>query len=89
MNRQARPRFGKGVKLRHDSDGSAMLLIPEGALVLNRPAAVALELVDGERTLAQIVDAVVDEFEVMPDRAREDLDDLFERLAERGFLRET
>ncbi len=88
MNAAARPRFGKGVKLRHEGDGNAMLLIPEGALVLNRPAAVALELVDGKRTLAQIVDAVVEQFEVTPDRARDDVGDLFERLAERGFLHE-
>lgn len=87
MNATARPRFGKGVKLRHDSDGSAMLLVPEGALVLNRAAAVALELVDGERTLAQIVDEVADQFDVAPEQACDDLSSLFDRLAERGFVR--
>ncbi len=50
--------FGKGVKLRHDRDGSFMLLVPEGALVLNSAAAAALELVDGKRGLDEIVDAV-------------------------------
>jgi Coenzyme PQQ synthesis protein D (PqqD) len=87
MNGQARLKFGKGIKLRHERDGSVMLLVPEGALVLNRPAAVALEHVDGNRTLAQIVDAVVAQFEVEPERACEDLNGLFDRLAERGFLR--
>lgn len=87
MNAQARLRFGKGVKLRHEPDGGAMLLVPEAALVLNRPATVALELVDGNRTLAEIIDAVVEQFDVVPERAREDLDGLFDRLAERGFLR--
>jgi pyrroloquinoline quinone biosynthesis protein D len=87
MNARTRPRFGKGVKLRHDRDGSAMLLVPEGALVLNRPAAVALELVDGERTLAQIVDVVVEQFDVTAERACDDLSGLFDRLAERGFVR--
>jgi pyrroloquinoline quinone biosynthesis protein D len=86
MNAHDRPRFGKGVKFRRDRDGSAMLLVPEGALVLNPPAAVALELVDGKRTLAEIVAAVVEQFEVTPDLARGDLDSLFERLAERGFV---
>lgn len=80
-------RFGKGVKLRRDSDGSAMLLVPEAALVLNAPAAHALELVDGTRTVDQIVDAVVESFEVEPGRARADVTALFERLLERGFLR--
>ena len=86
MNALTRPRFGKGVKLRHNSDGSALLLVPEAALALNDSAAAALELVDGERTLEEIVDMVVERFEVSPDRARADLNGLFERLAERGFL---
>lgn len=86
MKSDARPRFGKGVKLRDDGDGSAMLLVPESALVLNRPAAAALELVNGERTLDEIVTAIVERFEVSAQSAREDLAGLFERLAERGFL---
>lgn len=87
MNPQSRPRLGKGIKLRHDGDGSVMLLIPEGALVLNWPAAVALGLVDGERTLAEIVEAVLERFEVTPERARADLNGLFDRLEQRGFVR--
>jgi pyrroloquinoline quinone biosynthesis protein D len=87
MNEHSSLRFGKGVKLRHDADGSAMLLVPEGALVLNRVAAVALELVDGTRSVGQIVEAVVDRFDVAPERAREDVHGLFERLSARGFLR--
>ncbi len=87
MNAQSRPRFGKGVKLRHDGDGSVMLLVPEGALVLNLPAAEALTLVDGNRTVEEIVDTVIERFEVAPQRARDELDGLFERLAQRGFLR--
>lgn len=82
----ARPRFGKGVKLRHDGNGSVMLLIPEGALVLNESASAALELIDGERTLADIVAAVAERFDVSPDRAREDLVELFDRLERRGLL---
>ena len=58
MRPDTRPKLGKGVKLRRDRDGGVMLLVPEGALVLNSSAAVALELVDGERTLSQIVETV-------------------------------
>lgn len=79
-------RFGKGVKLRHDGDGSVMLLVPEGALVLNRAAAAALELVDGTRTLDEIVAAMVELFEVAPEQAADDLTGLFDRLTERGFI---
>jgi pyrroloquinoline quinone biosynthesis protein D len=83
----ATPRFGKGVKLRCERGGDAMLLVPEGALVLNPAAAAALELVDGHRTVNEIVDAVVERFEVSRERAHDELNDLFARLAERGFLR--
>lgn len=87
MRPDTRPKLGKGVKLRRDRDGGVMLLVPEGALVLNSSAAVALELVDGERTLSQIVETVVQQFEVEPARARADITDLFDRLAERRFVR--
>jgi pyrroloquinoline quinone biosynthesis protein D len=80
------PRFGKGVKLRHDGNGSTMLLIPEGALVLNASAAAALELVDGTRPLAEIITAVAAQFDVSDDRAGEDLVELFERLEQRGLI---
>ncbi len=87
MNPQARPEFGKGVKLRHDPDGSAMLLIPEGALVLNPPAAAALELVDGVRSFGDIVASVEQRFEVSHEQARDDLGALFERLHGRNWVR--
>lgn len=87
MNAGDRPRFGKGVKLRREAGGEAMLLVPEAALMLNPAAAAALELVDGTRTVGEIVEAVVDRFEVEAARARDDVAELFDRLAARGFLR--
>lgn len=87
VNREAPLALGKGVKLRHDRDGSVMLLVPEGALMLNASAAAALELVDGQRTFDDIVGLVVERFEVAAEIARAELDELFARLAERGFLR--
>ncbi len=86
MNDQSRPRFGKGVKLRLEADGTTMLLVPEGALVLNSPAAAALELVDGERSVDEIVAAIVERFDVALERAHADIHELFERLEVRGFL---
>jgi pyrroloquinoline quinone biosynthesis protein D len=86
MNAQARPQFGKGVKLRHDRDAGAMLLVPEGALVLNPPAAAALELVNGDRTFAEIVTSVVARFDVTEEQAFKDLHSLFERLEQRRLI---
>ncbi|MGC9993456.1 MAG: pyrroloquinoline quinone biosynthesis peptide chaperone PqqD [Candidatus Cybelea sp.] len=86
MKPTALPRFGKGVKLRHDGNGSVMLLIPEGALVLNASAAAALELVDGTRPLAEIVTAVAERFDVSVDHARGDILELFARLEQRGLI---
>lgn len=55
----ARPTFGKGVRLRHEPDGTAMLLVPEGALLLNPSATAALDLIDGRRTVADIIACLV------------------------------
>jgi len=86
MNAERRPRLGKGIKLHHNRDGGVMLLVPEGALVLNPSAAVALELADGKHTLTEIVDAIVERFDVSADGARDDFEALFDRLAQRGFI---
>jgi pyrroloquinoline quinone biosynthesis protein D len=88
MSDAAPLRFGKGIRLRTESDGSAMLLVPEGVLQLNGTAGAALELVDGRRTLPEIVAAVVERFDVAPEEARASVAELFERLADRGFLRD-
>lgn len=86
MTPQSRPKFGKGVKMHYDRDGGAMLLIPEGALVLNDSARSTLELVDGKRTVSDIVEAIVERFDVSPDDARGDVGALLDRLAERRFI---
>lgn len=86
MKPDERPAFGKGVRLHYDPDGGAMLLIPEGALVLNAAATAALALVDGRRTVDEIVAQLVSRFEVSNDEARADVGALFERLAERRLV---
>ena len=85
MTPQSRPAFERGVRLRHDPNG-AMLLVPEGALVLNPPAAATLELVDGERSVDDIARALTEQFEVSYEDALMDVRELLARLEERGFL---
>ena len=80
------PVFGKGVRLRRGPDGSPLLLVPEGALALNESAAATLELVDGQRTAAEIAALLAERFAVTPEQAGEDVAALFARLRERRFL---
>jgi pyrroloquinoline quinone biosynthesis protein D len=86
MNPVVRPAFERGVRLRTEDDGSAMLLVPEGAVKLNASAAAALALVNGERTLDEIIAEVCARFDVADERARDDVTALFERLRLRRML---
>lgn len=86
LNAADKPRLGKGVRLRRESDGSSMLLVPEGALSLNASATATLELVDGTRSVAQIAARLVEHFDVDENQAREDVCRLLEGLAERRFV---
>ena len=86
LNAQARPAFERGVRLRTEDDGSAMLLIPEGAIKLNATAAATLSLVDGRRTLDDIVAALCTRFDVADEHARGDVVTLLERLQLRRML---
>jgi pyrroloquinoline quinone biosynthesis protein D len=86
VNPPVRPAFERGVRLRPADDGGAMLLVPEGAVTLNASAAAALALVDGQRTLDEIVTALCSRFDVAEARARDDVTALFERLRLRRML---
>ena len=86
MTTALRPAFERGVRLRTADDGSAMLLVPEGAVKLNPSAAAALALVDGQRTLDDIVAQLCARFAVSDARARDDVSALFERLRLRRML---
>ncbi len=86
MKDPVRPTFERGVRLRTETDGSAMLLVPEGAIKLNPSAAAALGLVNGERTLDEIIAEICVRFDVADARARDDVTALFERLRLRRML---
>lgn len=86
MNAADKPRLGKGVRLRRETDGSSMLLVPEGALELNASAAATLELVDGAHSVADIAARLVERFDVEESQARDDVCRLLERLADRRLV---
>ncbi|MBD5605771.1 MAG: pyrroloquinoline quinone biosynthesis peptide chaperone PqqD [Candidatus Eremiobacteraeota bacterium] len=79
-------RLARGVRLRREDDGTTLLLVPEGIVELNEPAAAALELADGTRTANEIVAALGERFDD-PDGALDaDVRVLLADLAERGFV---
>lgn len=55
---------------------------------LNEVGARVYQLVDGKKTVGEICDAVVEEFEVGTDRARADVNEFLEKLIEIGSIEE-
>jgi len=64
-----------------------MLVFPEAALLLNETAAAILKLCDGERTVAQVIDTLAQQF-VGADRKMiaDEVTELLARLRTRGLL---
>jgi pyrroloquinoline quinone biosynthesis protein D len=79
-------RLARGVRLRRETGGEAMLLVPEGIVALNDTAAAALELADGSRDLAAIVAELAERFEAPQTELAQDVNDLFDSLASSGFV---
>ena len=83
-----RPRLASKARLRWDKiEQQHMLMFPEAALKLNETAAEVLKLCDGERTVAQIVDVLVEKFSGADRNVIEDnLNQLLTRIRTRGLL---
>jgi pyrroloquinoline quinone biosynthesis protein D len=80
-----RPRLVTGARLRYDEVREEhLLLIPEGAVRLNRTAAEVLELCDGERSLDEIVGTLSARYDGSD--LREDVQGLVDGMAERGLV---
>ena len=80
-----RPRLVTGARLRYDEVREEhLLLIPEGAVRLNRTAAEVLELCDGERSLDEIVGTLSARYDGSD--LREDVEGLVDGMAQRGLV---
>jgi pyrroloquinoline quinone biosynthesis protein D len=80
-----RPRLATGARLRYDEVREEhLLLIPEGAVRLNRTAAEVLELCDGERSVDEIVGALSARYEGSD--LRDDVQGLVDGMAQRGLV---
>lgn len=83
-----RPRLATKARLRWDTiEQQHMLMFPEAALKLNATAAEVLKLCDGQRTVAQIVDALLRKFSTADRQVVEgNVRQLLTRIRRRGLL---
>lgn len=80
------PRLAPGCRL-HPTDG--VLLIPEGTLNLTGPSREILAMLDGKRTINDVVAALVQQYEGVDEgEIGGDVLSLLNRLEQRGVLRE-
>lgn len=81
----ARPRLAKGVRIRYDdARGEHVLLSPEAVLVLNPTSAEIVQLCDGRRTVAEILEELQSQYgEINADEVR----GFIEYLNARGGIR--
>ncbi len=76
--------------------GNEFIMVPirrkpgevESVYALNEVAAFVWELIDGDRSVEQVRDAIVAEFDVAPEQAEEDAVELLIQLSEIGALEE-
>ncbi len=81
-----RYRLARGMRLRREPSGAAFLMVPEGIVTINETAAAALELADGTRDFETIVAALRERFDDAGGTLSDDVRELFDAFAERGFV---
>lgn len=81
------PRLPRGVKLRFDEVRRRhVLLAPERAFGLDEPAVAVIELVDGTRTVDEIIDALAARFAEQREVIAGDVEAMLADLAEKRVL---
>jgi hypothetical protein len=69
-------------------DGQATIVLPDRAEVnvLNPIGSIVWDRMDGTRTVAQLIEAVVEEYEISPEQARRDVLEFIETLRQHGMV---
>jgi pyrroloquinoline quinone biosynthesis protein D len=80
------PTFAKGIRFRRNADGNGILLIPEGVVNLNTPAAAIAELIDGQRTVVAIAADLCSRFGVSHAEMVRDVEELLHHFAARTWV---
>lgn len=82
------PAFNRGFRLRHDPvRGAWMVLAPERLFMLDEPAVAVLQLVDGVRTVPDIVDSLAAQYNAPRDVIAADVDAMLQDLRDKGAIR--
>ena len=88
MKLSSKPIINPVVVLREEFDDWAVLFNPDTANAVGiNPVGVAVwKLMDGKRSLKELVDEIKDRFADVPDAAIDDLTAFVNKLAESGFV---
>ena len=88
MELAAKPMANPAVIYHQVVADEAVLVNPDtaAALALNPSGCVVWQLVDGERSVGQIIDGVRSHFREVPDSVANDVSSLLDRLAQDGFV---
>ena len=82
------PAFNRGFRLRHDAVRKAwVVLAPERLFMLDEPAVEVLKLVDGTRTVPDIVDALAAKFDAPRETIAADVSAMLQDLVVKGAIR--
>jgi pyrroloquinoline quinone biosynthesis protein D len=85
MDQTSKPRIAPGCRL-HPNEPA--LLVPEGTLNLEGPARDVLALLDGQRSVAAVVEELLQKYPGAPqDVVTADVIDLLNRMEQRGVVR--
>ena len=83
------PAFNRGFRLRHDAVRDAwMVLAPERLFMLDGPAVEVLQLVDGKRTVPEIIDQLAVKFAAPRDQIEADVVAMLQDLTDKGAIRQ-
>ncbi len=82
------PVFNRGFRLRHDAVRDAwVILAPERLFLLDEPAVEVLKLVDGARSVPEIVDALAEKFNAPRETIAADTEAMLRDLVIKGAIR--
>ncbi len=82
------PAFNRGFRLRHDAVRDAwVILAPERLFLLDEPAVEVLKLVDGTRSVPEIVEALAAKFNAPRETIAADTEAMLHDLVIKGAIR--